>query len=681
MSPSSPSAFKYEPLPAGDFIRLLHLYPDEPGAPLIARLETVPHDKAPSYEALSYLWGSDVLDSYLEIVTDGPEGRINLGAVPITKSLFHALSDLRQSPETGERPRTIWADAVCINQEDAEEKNTQVVRMGLIYKESGAVVAHVCSDPDGLIASHFRLSQDEIAQKNDVDSSWAATNFAEPAKWLWRTWVIQEAVLAKNLVFLVGRHEIKETDYWEKMIMTLDFSDGHSPIAAIVAMHQVAEDVRKMDKNKDDMFTIRLNPDGNFSMIKKQNPQLPDTVTKPPLTHLLLAARGTHCQDPRDKVFALLGMNIEANELGIAADYKRGVVDVYTDVAHRLLAISGGIHLLCHAYRRHHTELPSYVPDWSVAETLYPSNQAFRALLTQGPTVGLRQHNRGILLRCLSYGSLAQVRAFPNIPADTPKGEKLGLNTLFVFDFLQRCLLDGRLPEAFKPLIFRTVGRTLVSHAFEKDTDAAWSNYIRWASAAMGGSQPERDEQTDGPDLSLRYLSALCTRSSLPWASKMWISDSGFIGNGCEQAEVGDRIVIPFGGTVPLLIRSVSRKPRQEQLRGRMEIALRAEHTQLIPARRKLPPDEEQPENEPFIFVGPCYDEAPLPELEPLQNLQQQRLEVQDQRKDNSHQEEEQEPYTLVGPCYVEGLMNGEAFSGDGVKPKDSRKPIEIYLV
>jgi hypothetical protein len=84
------------------------------------------------WEALSYTWGdTEKVSSVL----------LNGTPFPVTRNLEIALRNLRfkQEPE-GQLYRVLWIDAVCINQDDVEERNLQVSRMGAIYQAVGRVM-------------------------------------------------------------------------------------------------------------------------------------------------------------------------------------------------------------------------------------------------------------------------------------------------------------------------------------------------------------------------------------------------------------------------------------------------------------------------------------------------------------------------------------------------------------
>jgi hypothetical protein len=85
------------------------------------------HSSVAQYEALSYVWGARV---GTEAVTC--EGKTLL----ITPNCQYALRHLRLA----EKDRILWIDAICIDQDEAEEsvkeRNLQVTLMGEIYAKA-----------------------------------------------------------------------------------------------------------------------------------------------------------------------------------------------------------------------------------------------------------------------------------------------------------------------------------------------------------------------------------------------------------------------------------------------------------------------------------------------------------------------------------------------------------------
>lgn len=85
-------------------------------------------DPKPSFIALSYAWGSNRMTH--TILVNGHE-------VHVTANLHQALYQLRRQDESV----LLWADAICINQQDVQERNHQVSHMTKIYSAAQEVVS------------------------------------------------------------------------------------------------------------------------------------------------------------------------------------------------------------------------------------------------------------------------------------------------------------------------------------------------------------------------------------------------------------------------------------------------------------------------------------------------------------------------------------------------------------
>jgi hypothetical protein len=111
----------YQALPSPRHIRLLRVLPGANDDPITASLLTVALDDDPEYDAISYVWGDPNVTK--TIMCDD-------AVMSIRENLHSALHRFRQADE----PRTLWADALCINQQDLDERAEQVQIMHLIYK-------------------------------------------------------------------------------------------------------------------------------------------------------------------------------------------------------------------------------------------------------------------------------------------------------------------------------------------------------------------------------------------------------------------------------------------------------------------------------------------------------------------------------------------------------------------
>jgi hypothetical protein len=114
--------YQYSPLnDAASEIRLLTLLPAEFSAKVHINLHTeqLTSDKRPSYEALSYVWGSthNLVDIFVGSSTSSTQYTL-----AVTQNLARALPYLRYR----DRKRVLWVDAICVNQKDLTERSKQV---------------------------------------------------------------------------------------------------------------------------------------------------------------------------------------------------------------------------------------------------------------------------------------------------------------------------------------------------------------------------------------------------------------------------------------------------------------------------------------------------------------------------------------------------------------------------
>ena len=198
-------------------IRLLSLLPAGWSDPIQCTLYRVSLDENPRYEALSYTWGDPSATCCVQI-NDKHE-------LQATVSLETALRRLRKPTI----PRTIWADAICINQEDVDEKSQQLSIMDRIYGEAQEVLVWLGEDQrtddttDNSRAAirvlewlasdvHFRQlpfyegNDPSIANPFDAKGPHLLRAFIRFVNrpWWTRAWVVQETALPHTVTLYVG---------------------------------------------------------------------------------------------------------------------------------------------------------------------------------------------------------------------------------------------------------------------------------------------------------------------------------------------------------------------------------------------------------------------------------------------------------------------------------------------
>jgi len=217
----------YFPLKHCGAIRLLLLEPGYFAKRVSCTLTEANLDSCRTYAALSYVWGNPKLTV---------PALCNDCDVPITKNLDAALRRLRHPTEIV----PCWVDALCINQSDIDERNSQVTLMGDIYSRALNVIIYLGEDDTDselafpIVDILYGASQDTQRSKEAVyeilrityfrggdedipgygSARWDAFQNLFRRDWFSRIWVFQEAVLSSpDPWFLCGERKVS----WERI--------------------------------------------------------------------------------------------------------------------------------------------------------------------------------------------------------------------------------------------------------------------------------------------------------------------------------------------------------------------------------------------------------------------------------------------------------------------------------
>ncbi|KAG6354961.1 hypothetical protein INS49_004042 [Diaporthe citri] len=194
----------YEPIDSSkEEIRIIHLLPGDFDDTINLELATVSlaSNPKPQYDALSYVWGQEQCQT---------PAFVNGRPVTVTSNLDIALRYFRHQHDE----KTLWVDAVCINQKDNMEKGPQVQMMGQIYSKAAQVLVWLGPAADGSDELLERMSQglteEEIADPTLQNASLAL--MGQP--WFTRIWVQQEiALAARDPTMRCGRHALSWADW------------------------------------------------------------------------------------------------------------------------------------------------------------------------------------------------------------------------------------------------------------------------------------------------------------------------------------------------------------------------------------------------------------------------------------------------------------------------------------
>lgn len=398
---SSLAPYEYTPLSTeSSEIRLLALEASTSLTdPISCRLVTASLDNIPEYSdpldpepinlftPLSYCWGTTSMSESILV-----DGHSFLVTPSLYGALLHFRKAIRISPtQLGSKKRTNetywWIDAICINQKDVDERNSQVGFMTRLYRQSQMV--HIWLGEESDDSARAMKVIRELAYLPTSEEEWTSWDYipktgqthrpdgpgrravklpTEPAAisgdekaknynalislyqrpWFSRVWIRQEVALPGGVKFHCGT----ETCSWEDIMRTADIMTYLLDECHLPSLKQE-----------------RIRSNGSFASCFKKAGELNTmrnqinggTVNYAELQALVLESRDCQATDSRDKIFAMLPLT-NPDETDVTADYRKDPREVYKDLAlnfitSRLDYLSG-----CQNPSRSNG-LPSWVPN------------------------------------------------------------------------------------------------------------------------------------------------------------------------------------------------------------------------------------------------------------------------------------------------------------------------------
>ncbi|KAL9618267.1 MAG: hypothetical protein Q9160_006978 [Pyrenula sp. 1 TL-2023] len=269
--------------------------------------------------------------------------------------------------------RSIWADAICINQDNDQERGHQVSVMGRIYSTAKRVLICLGPDPKGhaeCVAS-LLAQLDKYILETAKDCNYVINSFPYPESsdpifsdprwsdykvmaehpWFERGWVVQEAGLAAEAALLWGAKSIP----WPSLMRVATWliyraqAITKAPRTGINYLH------RMLHNRRDPLISMVISG---------------STYDDTPL-RILNGARFFKLPDSRDRLYAILPLAKETFKL--APDYSRHVQEVYFEFTRDYLLPIYGAKFLGHVQHNRDTieTGTSWVPGWDTTEYNY----------------------------------------------------------------------------------------------------------------------------------------------------------------------------------------------------------------------------------------------------------------------------------------------------------------------
>lgn len=549
MSDVISSTLSYLPLKnATGWIRLLVIAPPKVGDPetIHCKLHNACLGALPrvSYEALSYTWDDPFPES-----KPRNDHLIQLNEQPflIRYNLWSALHHMRLPDE----PRTMWVDAICINQTDLSERSQQVAQMQNVYGKAASVVVWLGETSDDselaydLLKQAISIAVDEARPKSDsiLHPAFYQTHITKTSNrldlveawtkgyrslakffkrsWWSRVWVVQEVVFAREVVVRCGHSKMS----WEGLpnAWRLIFGLAKSHLT-LISRGDITNTIEYI---KNEMEGAEK---GAADAARNQN-----------LFRLLHQFRRLNASDARDHVFTISHFGLPL----VPIDYNKEPDVIFLETAMVLTSITGDLTILAYVDRTRnrtpHKEnglqaLPSWVPNWAEPQlsntflgARYNSIIQYQACLCLNAPNGNRTgtwHIKGRQLQtwALRIGRIAMLGIrYPQSGRE------------FCLDACQVAEKSGSIISSIE--VFPRVVRTLVANRLRFDRKLADD-----ALEEITAYEDLDEDVRKNVDLMLP-------------GRRFTVLDSGSIGLVPGQAQMGDIVCIIPGCLLPILLR------------------------------------------------------------------------------------------------------------------------------
>ncbi|KAF4830653.1 Heterokaryon incompatibility protein 6, OR allele [Colletotrichum siamense] len=282
--------------------------------------------------ALSYTWG-DPTGTNIIVVND-KQFEVTASLEGFLRTFVNSYSEATHSK--------LWIDAICINQSDISERNSQVLHMSSIYGSAREVIVWLGQEAQEAAAGYAEILRfcDRLGEQHDsfadgiLRGLWntlasmsreGRMDFILHSPWWQRAWILQEFVLAHRVQFLFGQirmnyDELRNVAHW--LILLARYPLPPEDVDWVCRWGWIKDflDLRKT--------ATRLDRSKNNSKAKLS------------LLNLLIRSKDSLCLDPRDRIYSLLSICSDITPGDIVPDYSRDVRGVYIDAvrAHLLSA-------------------------------------------------------------------------------------------------------------------------------------------------------------------------------------------------------------------------------------------------------------------------------------------------------------------------------------------------------
>lgn len=320
---------------------------------------------------------SNLADDSAEIILDGVP-------VLVGQNLEKALRTLREIPEISNGTR-VWVDALCINQQDVQEKNFEVKRMGEIYRKADRVVSYLGeeSDQSGHILEFMDAIGEVMQQANvlapitlgflrniQADMAFSMARFLLRT-YFSRIWIVQEIVLGgEKSIAICGARRFSWTNLLRcgKMLNAGMAATSWNFDMKLDPTQNEDEDYLTLADLKNGITKLQMLRDAHIDSGREEEEDEADRHVPGSNTLWFRIPSSNNATDSRDLIYGMLNLLPKKLTDLIHVDYAstNRFVDVMRTFAEAHITSTQSLHWILHRYYSPflgHQDWPTWVPN------------------------------------------------------------------------------------------------------------------------------------------------------------------------------------------------------------------------------------------------------------------------------------------------------------------------------
>ncbi|PSN63812.1 HET-domain-containing protein [Corynespora cassiicola Philippines] len=519
------------------------------------------------YTALSYVWGDPKITTLVFV---------NGYKTHVTTNLRDALLQLRENGI-----KSLWADALCIDQKNKQERGHQVQKMGTIYKSASQVISWLGPGAQDTACAFQKIREFARVQRtfyarykerkislnvlhrefydhyieNDFLCSaeeWESVRRVSNRPYWSRIWVIQEVVLGRRVDILCGREILKldEFNTFQDFILALRTAFRRRPNLG-------GQNIPEIIRNDFITGAYPYAAASRFIFLCKKSQdgigltEIADVYTK--------SRRILQSSDEKDRIYGIIGLLKNSYQSSITVDYTISTRSLFTHVM-RIMLVNNGPDVL--SWRglasSNSNDYPSWTLDWKSKKkrkhririhALKVENFSFKSVgesiieleavmvdrvVKEFYTEELREALETLENEIIQRIGNSPYRLFPSL--DVRKA-------------VWRTLLGDRDPDTFKIPADEKWGQRFEDLILKKKRQIISENLVR-TYYTVDGSR-DSDSSSDGKDLALDSSGFV----EEIWRGMLFVTSQGYVGFAQDSVELGDVVYAFRHGRIPFVLR------------------------------------------------------------------------------------------------------------------------------